>query len=61
MYLSAGIIALTSNLSMFQPYDDALCGVLEDLLLDGLMCEREKLWRLLKTVSHHSQNECRFC
>ncbi|KAL5264678.1 hypothetical protein ACHWQZ_G005679 [Mnemiopsis leidyi] len=40
-----------------QPYDDTLCGVVEDLLLDGMVCEREKLWRLLKTVSHHSQNE----
>ncbi|XP_063677083.1 uncharacterized protein LOC134813318 isoform X2 [Bolinopsis microptera] len=46
-------IALETN----QPYDDSLCCVLEDLLLHGLTCEREKLWSLLKTVSHHSQNE----
>eukprot|EP00116_Pleurobrachia_bachei_P008162 sb/3468424/ len=46
---------LSDDLENGKPYDDSLCCVLEDLLLDGVKCDRDKIWQLLQAVSHHAQ------
>ena len=44
-----------------QTYDDTLCCVIEDILCHDAALGLDKIWNLLRNVSHHSQNECKYC
>lgn len=48
---------LLQVLNSGQTYDDTLCCVIEDILCHDAALGLDKIWNLLRNVSHHSQNE----